>query len=43
MAELNGLTQGSLTSDEYIKKAKGLYATLGDDIYVGYEVFGRDK
>ena len=31
MAEMNGLTQGSLTSDEYIKKAKGLYVTLGEE------------
>ena len=31
MAEMNGLTQGSLTSDEYIKKAKVLYVTLGEE------------
>ena len=31
MAELNGLAQGSLTSDEYIKKANSLYATLGEE------------
>ena len=31
MAEWNGLTQGSLTSDEYIKKAKVLYVTLREE------------
>ena len=31
MAEMNNLTQGSLTSEEYLKKAKGLYTTLGEE------------
>ena len=31
MAEMNNLTQDSLTSEEYPKKAKGFYATLGEE------------
>lgn len=31
MAEMNNLTQGSLTSEEYLMKAKELYATLGEE------------
>ena len=31
MAEMNNLTQDSLTSEEYLKKAKGLYATLEEE------------
>ena len=31
LAEMNSLTQGNITSEEYLEKAKELYAVLGDE------------